>query len=836
MILLSFIFRGLVQMRRLHSRFGIAFTGSVQLVLDLIMSLSVCALLGIRLTAVPWSILPFIIVVVGSESMLFMIRTITNTPVSLTMHARIAYGLSQVAGPITLTALSDIVLLILLASTIRVPAVLQFCLFTICTLVVDYFMQMTFFLTVLSIDMQRLELAEVLLQGASAAPTPQTQTVDAQPPHEPYRPRSAIALLMSGGRALWRTRSVRSLRFSIVATVVLTTVFYFAADGTARTYLASLLFAPFGRTADADKGDVANALQGSAYGALWAAINPEKASIVRMVVEPWALVVLRDKSLSGNGHTPPGPWLEQLFFHRRGATLFLVFLFVVCPIAGTMLIMSVVLRYLRKDADLLETQQDKSDGADAGLQSLLQPGRSRAASEAHGALRVHVEALTDELHPAPLHAICADGTWVASADVCNTLRTAHGPRASLAALAALRTDAGAAPDGSRILTMALAASGDRALLALGQASGRVSVVALPGLQLLVDATESESPLAPVQNVSFRNETLVTFHRDGRLLAWRGIPPFPDGDASWTRPAASASAYALAPPLPTSAWTYITVEAAADVCGVVSAKGQLVLFSVAPHKQATDTLAADPLRHVQAPALCRCALVLDAEEDGTAAAATPLTPPRHPQRRTKPWLIAGDQSGVLHLWEVAQTPTASLALAPGDGAVKRLQRVGGTLAHPVLLAATANRVWFVGAHTEGDTPRFVLLGSVENTRGAADLLTVPPRWVLGVRRAPAAPSDARDTPRWEAWRMRVPRFNPVDFSPSQGLPHLERVAFPLEQLIGAGVRQRLADLDAPPPSRLPLLAARIEEMVRAPSEEGAQWYIPFGSCLVTLAAS
>ena len=163
LLLSLFIFRGLVQMRRLHSRFGIAFTGSVQLVLDLIMSLSVCSLLGIRLTAVPWSILPFVIVVVGSESMLFMIRTITSTPVTMSVHARIAYGLSLVAGPITFSAIADVGLLCVFGWLVPLEGVQQFVLFTTTALVVDYFMQMTFFVTVLSIDMQRLELALSLI-------------------------------------------------------------------------------------------------------------------------------------------------------------------------------------------------------------------------------------------------------------------------------------------------------------------------------------------------------------------------------------------------------------------------------------------------------------------------------------------------------------------------------------------------------------------------------------------------------------------------------------------------------------------------------------------------
>lgn len=833
MTLLLFIFRGLVQMRRLHSRFGIAFTGSVQLLLDLIMSLSVCALLGIRLTAVPWSILPFIIVVVGSESMLFMIRTITNTPLSLTVHARIAYGLSQVAGPITLTALSDIVLLVLLASTVRIPAVLQFCLFTICTLVVDYFMQMTFFVTVLSIDMQRLELAEVLLQGASAPSAP-AQDAAAQPaPHQPYRPRSAISYVMHGLHAVWRMRSVRSFRVSLLATVVLTTVFYFASDGKVGQLFARLAAAPFSAP-DVDADAAAHAVDGSAYGALWSAINPARAALVRVSVEPWALVTLPATPALRGVHTPPGPWLEQLFFHRQGATLLLIFLFVVAPIAGTMLIMSFVLRYLRKDADRLESQHEDSDGTDTGLNALL-PTPSRAPPTS---LRVHVEALADALHPAPLHLVCADGAWTASADICNTLRVARADAASLRALATLRADARAAPDGSRVLAMGVRDDGEAALVAVGQASGRVAVLRAPAWELLAEATDGpDGALAPVQHVGVHGDTLLTLHRDGQWLAWADALRVARGAAG-----APLVAHALTPRRASGAWTSLPLDGDAELAAV-SAQGDVALARVVDERVADAGVraAAEPLVHGMAPALCRCAVLLagDAEETPApsrgAPGPVPPTPPRSgvPARRA-PWLVAGDQRGALHLWaEPGGAPAATLALAEprADGAVLQLQRVRGASA-PMLVATTANRVWFVGVCVPA--ARLELLGSVENVRGVADVLPhaggAAPAWVLGVRRA--AVRDEARAARWEVWRMRLPSWTP---GRAAELPGAEPLALPLEQLIGAGIDARLTDASAEPPARRPLLAARLDRMVRV-GTAGAAWVLPFGSCLVTISTT
>lgn len=155
--------RNLVKMRKVHSRFGLAFTASIELIISMTMAISICALSGVRLTLLPWEILPFVIVVIGSENMFALTNAIISTPATLTVSSRIAIGLERVGVPIIVTVLSDVVLMGLIATFVDVRAVRDFCVFAIFTLVVDFFMQMTFYLTVLSIDLQRLEVSLLCL-------------------------------------------------------------------------------------------------------------------------------------------------------------------------------------------------------------------------------------------------------------------------------------------------------------------------------------------------------------------------------------------------------------------------------------------------------------------------------------------------------------------------------------------------------------------------------------------------------------------------------------------------------------------------------------------------
>ena len=164
---LAYISRGLIKMRKVHSRFGMAFSGLTEVVISMITSISICALLGIRLTLVPWELLPFVVLVVGSENMFIMTNAVVNTPLSLTVPARIAHGLGNIGGPIMMTTLADITLLGTISLFIGVRAVKEFCVFAIMSLVMDFFLQMTFIITILSIDMQRLEVSPIHLHSLS---------------------------------------------------------------------------------------------------------------------------------------------------------------------------------------------------------------------------------------------------------------------------------------------------------------------------------------------------------------------------------------------------------------------------------------------------------------------------------------------------------------------------------------------------------------------------------------------------------------------------------------------------------------------------------------------
>ena len=148
----------LSRLNQVHSRFGLAITGIVQLCVSTIMSISLLELCGWRLRLLPWTVVPFVIVVVGVENMLTITRAIVSTSISLPVPERVGQGMAKVGPVIGMTVLSDLTLLgiagYVIPGTIR-----EFCIFASVVSVIDYFLQSTFFITVLSVDIQRLEVS-----------------------------------------------------------------------------------------------------------------------------------------------------------------------------------------------------------------------------------------------------------------------------------------------------------------------------------------------------------------------------------------------------------------------------------------------------------------------------------------------------------------------------------------------------------------------------------------------------------------------------------------------------------------------------------------------------
>ncbi|KAF9187814.1 hypothetical protein BGZ50_001739 [Haplosporangium sp. Z 11] len=114
-------------------------------------------------------ILPFMIIVVGVENIDILVHAVVETSIDLPVKERVGRGLASVGVSITMTLVAELCLLVIGAMT-TIPAVQEFCTFAIAAVIMDYLLQMTFFITVISIDIRRLELSDLSTRTAGPYP------------------------------------------------------------------------------------------------------------------------------------------------------------------------------------------------------------------------------------------------------------------------------------------------------------------------------------------------------------------------------------------------------------------------------------------------------------------------------------------------------------------------------------------------------------------------------------------------------------------------------------------------------------------------------------------
>ncbi|XP_077514894.1 SREBP cleavage activating protein isoform X3 [Amblyomma americanum] len=180
-ILFFYIYYSVRKIELVKSKWAISVSAVLTVVMSLFMSVGLCLWFGLnptlngsplvspRSSCLPSEILPYLVVVIGLENMLVLTKSVVSTPVHVGAKVRLAQGLSKEGWSITKNLLTELLLLTLAFLTF-VPAIQEFCMFAVVGLLSDFFLQMVFFATVLSIDIQRKEKSD-LKKGKSEAAT-----------------------------------------------------------------------------------------------------------------------------------------------------------------------------------------------------------------------------------------------------------------------------------------------------------------------------------------------------------------------------------------------------------------------------------------------------------------------------------------------------------------------------------------------------------------------------------------------------------------------------------------------------------------------------------------
>ncbi|XP_064598999.1 LOW QUALITY PROTEIN: sterol regulatory element-binding protein cleavage-activating protein-like [Liolophura sinensis] len=163
-VLLLYIYFSVCKIEMVKSKWGLAISAVATLIASLLMSVSICTLFGLTPTLNGGEIFPYLVMIIGLENVLVLTKSVVSTPVHLDVKYRVAQGLSKEGWSITKNLVAEL-LIILVGFFTFVPAIQEFCLFAVVGLLSDFFLQIVFFATVLSVDIRRMELSDLHKQS-----------------------------------------------------------------------------------------------------------------------------------------------------------------------------------------------------------------------------------------------------------------------------------------------------------------------------------------------------------------------------------------------------------------------------------------------------------------------------------------------------------------------------------------------------------------------------------------------------------------------------------------------------------------------------------------------
>ncbi|KAK3541361.1 hypothetical protein QTP86_023089 [Hemibagrus guttatus] len=256
-ILFAYIYFSTRKIDMVKSKWGLALAAVVTVLSSLLMSVGLCTLFGLTPTLNGGEIFPYLVVVIGIENVLVLTKSVVSTPVDLEVKLRIAQGLSSESWSIMKNMATELVIILIGYFTL-VPAIQEFCLFAVVGLVSDFFLQMFFFTTVLSIDIRRMEVRIVnmladlnrRLPAEAGMPPPKPASLRHREAPPPPRPSPhTITLQAPAFRNLRLPKRLRVIyflartrlaqRIIMVGTVIWIGILVYTDPAGLRTYLAA---------------------------------------------------------------------------------------------------------------------------------------------------------------------------------------------------------------------------------------------------------------------------------------------------------------------------------------------------------------------------------------------------------------------------------------------------------------------------------------------------------------------------------------------------------------------------------------------------------------------
>ncbi|EEQ40623.1 Patched family protein [Clavispora lusitaniae] len=142
-----------------HTRFMLGLSGILIIILSVCSAAGICAFLGLKSTLIIAEVIPFLVLAVGVDNVFLIVHEVhllSESASDISVPERISTGIQKVGPACLISALLQ-VSVFLLAATVKMPAVRNFALYSAGAIAVNFLLQMSAFVALLSLDQRRLE-------------------------------------------------------------------------------------------------------------------------------------------------------------------------------------------------------------------------------------------------------------------------------------------------------------------------------------------------------------------------------------------------------------------------------------------------------------------------------------------------------------------------------------------------------------------------------------------------------------------------------------------------------------------------------------------------------
>lgn len=142
-----------------RTRFQLGFSGIVIIILAVLSSAGLNAYLGIKSTLIIAEVIPFLVLAIGVDNIFLIVHelhVVTESLPGLSVQTRISSALEKIGPSCLLSAILQI-LMFGLATSVKMPAVRNFAIYSAGAVAINFLLQVTMFIAILSVDQRRLE-------------------------------------------------------------------------------------------------------------------------------------------------------------------------------------------------------------------------------------------------------------------------------------------------------------------------------------------------------------------------------------------------------------------------------------------------------------------------------------------------------------------------------------------------------------------------------------------------------------------------------------------------------------------------------------------------------